>query len=218
MATIQQKNVRGNKYWYIVESRRVNGKPRPVVLAYLGKADDLLKRLHGNMGFILKSYSHGTVAALLDVAARLGLVDILNKHVKSDRPYMTDKPVRNNLTAGVTFLLGAMGRVCMPTSKMGWWNWARGTSAGYLLRCNFSKVDSQHFWDLMDSFPEDAINKAEQEILNQLFDVYQIKTDTLFYDTTNFLYFITVIRAIYRMVPFLERLSRKSKTGCRHWA
>jgi hypothetical protein len=46
MATIQKKNVRGNKYWYIVESRRVNGKPRPIVLAYLGKADDLLKRLN----------------------------------------------------------------------------------------------------------------------------------------------------------------------------
>jgi len=190
MATIQQKNVKGNKYWYIVESRRVNGKPRPVVLAYLGKADDLLKRLQGNMGFSLKSYSHGAVAALIDVAARLDIVSILNKHVKSTRSYMSEKPVRNNLTAGVTFLLGAMGRVCMPTSKMGWWNWAKGTSVGYLLRCNFSKVDSQHFWDLMDSFPEDAIYTAEQEILDRLLDVYQIQTDTLFYDTTNFFTYI----------------------------
>jgi len=47
MATIQAKKSRGHKYWYIVESRRVNGKPRPIVLAYLGKADDLLKRLQG---------------------------------------------------------------------------------------------------------------------------------------------------------------------------
>jgi transposase len=190
MATIQQKTVKGNKYWYIVESRRVNGKPRPIVLAYLGKADDLLKRLQGNMGFSLKSYSHGAIAALIDVAAKLDIVSILNKHVKSTRSYMSEKPVRNNLTAGITFLLGAMGRVCMPTSKMGWWNWAKGTSVGYLLRCNFSKVDSQHFWDLMDSFPEDAIYTAEQEILGRLLDVYQIQTDTLFYDTTNFFTYI----------------------------
>ena len=47
MASIHAKNSRGQKYWYIVESRRVNGKPRPVVLAYLGKANDLLKRLNG---------------------------------------------------------------------------------------------------------------------------------------------------------------------------
>ena len=47
MATIQAKTSRGCKYWYIVESRRVNGKPRPVVLAYLGKPLDLLRRLQG---------------------------------------------------------------------------------------------------------------------------------------------------------------------------
>ena len=29
----------------VVESRRVYGKPRPIALAYLGKAEDLLKRL-----------------------------------------------------------------------------------------------------------------------------------------------------------------------------
>jgi hypothetical protein len=34
MATIQAKTSRGKKYWYIVESRRVDGKPRPIVLAY----------------------------------------------------------------------------------------------------------------------------------------------------------------------------------------
>jgi hypothetical protein len=38
MATIQSKKIKGYKYWYIVESRRVNDKSRPVVLAYLGKA------------------------------------------------------------------------------------------------------------------------------------------------------------------------------------
>ncbi|MCE5330196.1 hypothetical protein LLG07_07700, partial [bacterium] len=35
MASIQYKVSRGYKYWYIVESRRVNGKPRPIVLLYL---------------------------------------------------------------------------------------------------------------------------------------------------------------------------------------
>ena len=190
MATIQPKISRGHKYWYIVESRRVNGKPRPVVLAYLGKADDLLKRLQGLYTFKLKSYSHGAVIGLIDVAAKLDIVNILNKYVKSSRQYVAEKPVRNNLTTGITFLLGAIGRVCMPTSKMGWWDWAKTTSAEYLLRCSLSKVDSQHFWDLMDSFPEDAISSAEQEILTRVLEVYKIQTDTLFYDTTNFFTYI----------------------------
>ncbi len=190
MATIQSKKSRGHKYWYIVESRRVNGKPRPVVLAYLGKADDLLKRLQGLYEIKLKSYSHGAVSALIDVASRLDIVNILNKYVKSSRHYVAEKPVRNNLTAGITFLLGSIGRVCMPASKMGWWTWAKTTSVEYLLRCSLSKVDSQHFWDLMDNFPEDAISTAEQEILTRLLEVYKIQTDTLFYDTTNFFTYI----------------------------
>jgi len=161
MASIQSKISRGHKYWYIVESRRVNGKPRPIVLAYLGKADDLLKRLKGLHTHKLKSYSHGGVSALIDVSAKLNIVNILNKYVKSSRHYVAEKPVRNSLTAGITFVLGAIGRVCMPTSKMGWWNWAKTTSVEYLLRCSLSKVDSQHFWDLMDSFPEEAIYPAE---------------------------------------------------------
>ncbi|MBU0487770.1 IS1634 family transposase [Patescibacteria group bacterium] len=190
MATIQSKKSRGHKYWYIVESRRINGKPRPVVLAYLGKAEDLLKRLQGLYELNLKSYSHGAVCALIDVAGKLDIINILNNYVKSSREYMAEKPVRNNLTAGATLLLGAIGRVCTPTSKMGWWSWARTTSAEYLLRSSLSKVDSQHFWDLMDSFPEDAIELAEQEILLRLFESYQIQTDTLFYDTTNFFTYI----------------------------
>ena len=191
MATIQQKTSRGHKYWYIVESRRVNGKPRPVVLAYLGKPEALLKRLRGLTEKIkVKSYSHGAVAALLDVAQKLDIPSIINKYIESPRKYMPEKPIRNNLTAGITLLLGAIGRVCMPTSKRGWWNWARTTSCEYLLRCNLSKVNSQHFWDLMDAVPVDAIPKIESELLKRVQKVYRVESDTLFFDTTNFYTYI----------------------------
>ncbi len=45
MASLHKKISRGHAYWYLVQSRRVHGKPRPVVLAYLGKPEDLLRRL-----------------------------------------------------------------------------------------------------------------------------------------------------------------------------
>ena len=45
MASLMAKTVHGHTYWQIVESQRINGKPRPLVLAHLGKADDLLRRL-----------------------------------------------------------------------------------------------------------------------------------------------------------------------------
>lgn len=191
MATIQPKTCRGHKYWYIVESRRVNGKPRPIVLEYLGKAEDLLKRLQGlKKRFRVKSYSHGAVSALLDIAHKLDIPMLINRYIKSSRPYMAEKPVRNNLTAGITFLLGAIGRVCMPTSKRGWWTWAKTSSCGYLLKCSLSKIDSQHFWDLMDSLPVASIEKIEKELLKRILESYSIDSDTLFFDTTNFFTYI----------------------------
>ena len=196
MATIQAKTIRGHKYWYIVASRRVNGKPRPVVLAYLGKADTLLKRLQGlTEGLKLKSYSHGAVAALLNTAHTLDIGPLINGYIQSPRSYMADQPIRNNLTAGITLLLGAIGRICMPTSKRGWWTWAQGTSLEYLLRCSLSKIDSQHFWDLMDALPVEAISPIEQELARRTMAAYHVESDSLFYDTTNFYTYIHTTNA-----------------------
>lgn len=191
MASLQQKTVNGYKYWYIVEGRRINGKPTPVVLQYLGTADNLLKRLNQrNKSIQLKSYSHGDIAALLSIAHKLDVPSIINKHIHSSRDYFSEKPIRNNLTAGATFLLGAIGRTCMLTSKRGWYNWAKTTSLEYLLRVNLSKIDSQHFWDLMDALPEKSIPKVEEDLLKIVMNIFDIKSDTLFFDTTNFYTYI----------------------------
>jgi len=191
MATIQAKKVNGHKYWYIVESRRVNGKPRPIVLAYLGTPETLIKRLEkAGQPFKVKSYSHGALVALLKLASELNVVTIINKHIQGRRHYMSQKPKRHDLTAGITLLLAAIGRVCMPTSKRGWWNWARTTSCEYMLRVSLSKMDSQHFWDLMDCLPQEAIPKIESELLRQVMTRYDLDLNTLLLDTTNFYTFI----------------------------
>jgi transposase len=170
----------------------VNGKPRPIVLEYLGKAETLLARLQQGIGerLKIKSHSHGAVAALLVVARNLDVVSVINHHIHSQRSYWPDKPLRNKLTAGVTLLLAGIGRVCMPTSKRGWWTWAQAASLEYLLRVSLSKVDSQHFWDLMDCLPEDAIEKVELDILRNVQQHYGLGDDTLLYDTTNFYTFV----------------------------
>jgi len=194
MATLQPKKSRGHTYWYVVESRRVNGKPRPVVLAYLGKPEDLLRRLAGLADAVrLKSYAHGAVAALLGVAQTLDVPALINHHLPAGPG--GEKPLRHGLTVGATLLLGALGRVCMPTSKRGWWEWARTTSCEYLLRVALSKVDSQHFWDLMDALPVEAIEAIERELLERVGRHYGPAADTLLYDTTNFFTFIATTNA-----------------------
>jgi len=43
MPSLLPVSVNGRKYWRIVESRRINGKPRPVPICYLGTVEHILE-------------------------------------------------------------------------------------------------------------------------------------------------------------------------------
>lgn len=184
MATLQKRKSRGHNYWSIVESRRINGKPRPIILEYLGTANQLLKRLTEGIPKKVRSYSHGAVAVMLNIAQELQVVETINKHVKQ-------KQLRDGFTIGGSLLLAAIGRVCHPTSKRNWYQgWAKQTSLSYLIRMSLSKLDSQHFWDQMDMLPTSAIPFIEEELVDTIIKKYNLTLDTLLCDTTNFFTYI----------------------------
>jgi transposase len=184
MATIQKRKSRGHTYWSIVESRRINGKPRPVILEYLGTAEALLKRLIEGVPKKVRSYTHGDVAVMLDIAEEFKIVETINKHLKS-------KPFRDGFTVGGSLLLAAIGRICQPTSKRSWYEgWARHTSLSYLIRMSLNRLDSQHFWDQMEALPTSTIPLIEEEIVANLLEKEEIALDTLLCDTTNFFTYI----------------------------
>jgi len=184
MATIQKRKSHGKNYWYIVESRRVNGKPRPITLAYLGKAEDLLARLNKEKSYDVKSYSHGDVFSLCKAAKDLDVINIINKHLPGT------KHTRDKLSVGASLLLAAIGRACHPTSKMGWYEWCESTSLELVLGRKFSKLDSQHFWDQMNFVPESKIETIEDDLIRKLVEKTGTKLDSLFFDTTNFFTYI----------------------------
>ena len=190
MATLQKKTSRGHTYWYLVESRRVNGKPRPVVLAYLGRPDDLLRRLEGAQGRLrLRSVAHGAVAALKGVAEEIGVADTINRHLSTRRR-------REGLTVGESLVLVAIGRACRPTSKRGWAAWAKGTSVGRLFGVDeVGRLDSQHFWDQMEEVPAEALAEIEEDLLRAVVSRYGVSLESVFYDTTNFFTFIATDNA-----------------------
>ena len=182
MASLQKKKVHGKWYWYIVECRRINGKPRPFVLEYLGTPETLLKRLRGEGKKRVKSFSHGHVLALLKIAKEIKLLDILKKHLPGRK--------RASLEVADTILLGAIYRALHPSSKRRFERWAKLTTLPRLYGFDPSKVTSQHFWDQMDSVSEKDIEKIEDDIIRKVFKKYNLSFSTLFYDTTNFYTFI----------------------------
>jgi len=186
MATLQKRRSRGHVYWSIVESRRINGKPRPVILAYLGRVEDLLKRLTEGIPQKVKSYSHGTVAALLDLAEELQVVEIINRRLPD-----SSKKLRDGFTVGGSLLLSALGRACQPTSKMNWYEgFAKHTSLSHLLRMSLVKLDSQHFWDQMEAVPVSVLPLIEEDLVSRVIEIEKVQLDTLFCDMSNFFTYI----------------------------
>ena len=190
MASLQPIISGGHKYWHIVESRRVNGKPRPVPLLYLGTAEAILKRFQEGIQKIkCKSFSHGAVAALLRVVNDLGAIGIINKHVPLNKKH--GKQVRDGLTVGASLVLRAIEKICHPCSNREFYSWAKTTSLEYLLKISCTKMDSQHFWDQMNELPVSAIPKIEEEIVKRVIEIENIPLDTLLLDATNFFTFIS---------------------------
>ena len=204
MASLQARKVRGHTYWHIVESRRVNGKPRPIPIAYLGKADDILTRLKAadaSDELRLQSRSHGAVAALWALAAEFDIAGIIDRQLATSgrrvsgadlsaaKPHLAALS-NDGLTVGQSLTLASIGRACHPTSKRGFAPWASTTTLGALAHTDVERLTSQHFWDQMDQIPVEAIAPIEREIVSRVLARLTLPVDTLLFDATNFFTFI----------------------------
>jgi transposase len=183
MATIRKQRVGKYTYWQIVESKRVNGKPRPVVVAHLGTAEQLLYKLKGGpVRKEIRSASHGAVQVFWQTAAELDLFAIFDRHFS--------KQVRDGLTVGQSLLLAAIHRAIKPDSKRAFASWVKQTTLPELIAFNPERLDSQHFWEQMDTVTEEQMEKAEKEITQKLCLKGLLSSKLLFYDLTNFFTYI----------------------------
>lgn len=201
VASIQRVRVRGYSYWRIVESRRVNGKPRIFVIAHLGKADDLLARLRSAEHLRLRSRSHGATTAVYALARELDVAGTIDRHLaaagrrdRRQRAHVADPrrtPQRHDgLSVGRSLELVTVGRTCHATSKQGFAEWARTTTLGEVAGVDLDRLSSQHFWDQMDQVPIELLAAIECEIVARAIEQFRLPLETILYDATNFFTFI----------------------------
>ncbi len=199
MASLQAIRVKGKTYYRLVTCRRIAGKPTPVVLAYLGKADDIQKRIEAADEARVRSWSHGAVAALYALARELRVADIIDRHLahsgrrrrpSSDAPGHLPPQIHDGLTVGQSLVLAAIGRACHATSKRAFAAWAKTTTLGQLANVDIDRLTSQHFWDQMDQVPVELIELIERDLITEVVERFQIPLDTLLFDATNFFTFI----------------------------
>ena len=182
MASLQKKSVRGHTYWQLVESRRVNGKPRPIVLAHLGKADQLLARLQQTAQLVAAAIrDSAAVAALWKIAQELDLPALIQPHAGKRQQ---GHPVAHYL------LLAALNRALRPLPKTRIASWYAQTILPRLLPMPRGHLSSQRFWNHLDYLDAAALDHIEQDLSRRLVERYGLDLQTLFFDATNFDTFI----------------------------
>ena len=184
MGSIVHKMKKGRPYYYAVKSGRVNGKPRIVWQKYLGTFDDIVKRTNDATPPKPKEadlFEAGGVAALLQIAQRLQLSEVINQGV----------PKRNQgPSVGHYMVLAALNRALAPCSKLAIGDWYEGTVLQRLWAFEKTAFSSQRFWDHMDLIPEDTIEAIQEALVLRVQQEFGLDPQVLLYDTTNFFTFL----------------------------
>lgn len=187
MPSLQCFMSNGKKYWRVVECRRIEGKPRPIPICYLGSIENIISHFTSSKGsseerWSVKSYEHGNIATLLAIAQQLDVISIIDRHIPRSPSHSS---------VGESLLLAALNRAIHPTSKRGWAEWAEDTSISrFFPDIKIEAMTSQHFWSQMNKVSEKDLEKIEMELTQKIVDIFNVRLDTLFYDTTNYFTFI----------------------------
>ncbi len=184
MATVIKKKKKGRTYYYAVESKRVNGKPRIVWQKYLGTVDSLLLHAKRNQPPKPKEtviFEAGGISALFGIAQRLNLLNLIN----------TTVPKRQQgATVGHYMLLAALNRALDPCSKLAIGDWYENTVLRRLWKFPKNVFSSQRFWDHMDMLNEEQIERIQEQLIVRVKSEFGFNSELLLYDTTNFFTFL----------------------------
>jgi transposase len=204
MATvIEKRRADGRVYYYLVESARVDGKPRIVSQQYLGSAAEIAEKLAGAPVAAPARSQHkrfGDLAAVWSVIERIGVVEIIDRVV----------PRRADAAASVgTYLaLACVNRIVAPCSKLGFADWWATTAGPRWVKLPAAALDHRRFWTAMDRLSETDLSTIETELSARIVDEYGLDLSGLVLDMTNF---ATYIDSGNDKAPIAQRGKAKQK-------
>jgi transposase len=190
MASLVAKKKGNRLYYYVVESARVDGKPRIVHQAYLGTAEkvaELVKERTAPVPVSAASRDFGLPAALWRAAEQTGVAALLESLWPAARS--APSPARY-------LLLAALHRICQPGPKTEVADWYRNTILHSLWGTPPERFTSQAFWDAFEQIvpqdmdlaqlDEDPLDRAQLRLLGLWKEKQKVSQRLLAYDTTNF--------------------------------
>jgi transposase len=188
MPSIVGKRRGQQTYYYLVESARVDGKPRIVSQEYLGTAEEVMARLQGTGGGMPDRTQHkrfGDVAAVWGMCQRLGVVDIIDEVVGSRRGDA-------HASVGTYLALATVNRIVDPCSKRAFAQWWETTAGPRFVRPRLpaGATDHRRFWDAMDALTDADLVEIERRLALRAVELFDLDLSGLVLDMTNFATFI----------------------------
>lgn len=178
---------RGNRtYYYLVESARVDGKPRIVDQQYLGSAEEVMARLTGAPEGGPTRTQHkkfGDLAAVWGILGRLKVIETIDEVCGARR---CDAAT----SVGTYLALATVNRVVAPCSKLGFADWWEKTAGPRFTKVSAAATDHRRFWDAMNQLDTDKLALAERAISTAMVSEFGLDLSALALDMTNFATFI----------------------------
>ncbi len=194
----------GRRYYYLVESARVGGKPRIVSQRYLGSAEEVAARLsEAGPGEPTGSrhLAFGDVAAVWGMLSRLGYAGIVDAVVGARR-------ADAGASVGTYLALACTNRVVAPRSKLAFADWWAATAADRWVRLPAGATDHRRFWDAMDTVHADALVAIERRLAAAMVGLFELGLSGMALDMTNF---ATFIDSANDKAPIAQRGHAKQK-------
>ena len=186
MTSVVGKKRGGATYYYLVESARVNGKPRIVSQEYLGTAEELAAAMRGGGLGLPDRVQHkdfGAVAAAWGLLEDLGVAGIINEVAGARR-------ADAGASVGTYLVLAALNRLADPRSKRGFADWWAKTAASRFTKIPASVLDHRRFWDAMHAVTAEQLAEISRRIALQMVTTFRLDCSSVALDMTNFATFI----------------------------
>src|SRR5712692_5283155 len=187
MASLTKKIIRGKPYYYLRESKRVNGKPKIVSTIYLGPPQRLLDRLLRPEPAQVALAEFGASAAVFALAQPLEVVPTIDRHVP--------KRGGQGPSVGEYLLVAALNRCIAPCSKAQIGDWYAKTALRRLLPLAAGQLTSQRFWDNMARVTPEHIAAIEHDLARTAVARFGLDLRCLLFDATNFFTFLDSFNA-----------------------
>ena len=184
MASIVAKKKANQTYYYVVESARVEGKPRIINQTYLGTADKiaaLIQERAAPVPVSATTLDFGLTGALWLAAKQSGVFGALESVWPAPR---------SGPSTAHYLLLAAIHRICQPGPKTEVADWYRHTILNSLWKFEPERFTSQAFWDCFEAISSeshhDQLEQAQTLLLGAWKQKQVVTRRLLAYDTTNF--------------------------------